>query len=943
MRSGATRIRGWMGGAWPMVEPPAETRPAPGTGEPDALLATKLHLPGIRSGHVPRPRLVHRLTEGLASELTLVCAPAGFGKTALLVDWARGSQRRVAWLSLDVGDNDPARFWRYVAAALDQVREGIAQRLAALLNPPPRSFEAVVTALLNQVAAGPEEISLVLDDYHVIEAAPIHDSIGLLLSHLPPELRLVVASRSDPPLGLARLRGRGQLAELRAADLRFTEEEAAAVLDAALVPTLPEAAVAALAARTEGWAAGLQLATLSLRGHADPAGFVQTFTGSHRYVLDYLTEEVLARQPHHLVRFLLETSVLDRLCGGLCDAVTGRGDSQQLLESIERANLFLVPLDEVRGWWRYHHLFADLLQARLELEEPDRIPELHRAAAAWHQDHGLTEEAVRHALAAGDAAWAAGLVERNVQALLERGEGATLHRWLRALPEDLVCSRPRLCLAQAILALTGGRLAEAEAMLAHAGRANDAGEPVTSPHGERPRGLANVPGMLAMLRAELAHRRGDADRTIQFARQGLAVADQDDGYLRYLLRWNLAMGTLLRGRVDDAEAQLTELAADPWATGRHRYFAVRAHYTLGQVHRARGRLGAALRSCQRAMELAAEPAGQPAVMVGVALIGLAEVLRERGELDAALGHATEATALCRQLAYGQWLGTSLAILAWIRQARGDHEGALKAIGGAEEAVPSQEVVADLIFPVAVQRARLHLARGDVAEAARWVRQRGLEAADEPTYAREREYLVLVRVLLAEQAPEQALGLLRRLHDLAIAQQRTGSVIEVRALQGLALYATGDEQGTLDALGEALALAAPEGWLRVFVDEGAPMAALLGRLVAARHPARDGPSVGIPQDYLGRLLGAFDQASAHHPARSARTAGVVVPGLVEPLTDRELEVLQLLAAGASNRQIADELVVTVETVKKHVSHLLDKLGAANRTQAVARARQLGLLE
>ncbi|HET6748274.1 MAG TPA: LuxR C-terminal-related transcriptional regulator [Actinomycetes bacterium] len=925
-----------------MADPAVRVPPAAGPGGPDAVLATKLHLPSARPGFVPRPRLLERLNGAPPGELTLVCAPAGFGKTALLADWARGSPRRVAWLSLDAGDNDPARFWRHVAAALDRVRTGIGGQLAALLDPPPRSFEAVVTALLNELAAGSEQVVLVLDDYHLIEAAAVHDSVGLLLSHLPAELHLVLASRSDPPLALARLRGGGQLTELRAADLRFTAEEAAAVLRSATGASLPEAAVAALTARTEGWAAGLQLAALSLQAHADPAGFVATFSGSHRYVLDYLTEEVLARQPEQLVSFLLETSVLERLSGPLCDAVTGRGDGQQLLEAIERANLFLVPLDEVRGWWRYHQLFADLLRVRLQQQLPHRVPELHRAAAAWHEDHGLADDAVRHAVAAGDPAWAVRLVDRNVEALLQRGEGATLQGWLAALPHELVCTRPRLCLAQAVTALIGGRLDDAEVLLTQAERAHDAAGPPEPPADGPPRGLANVPGMLAMLRAELAHRRGDADRTIQLARQGLAVVDEDDRYLRYLLGWNLAMGTLLQGRVGDAEAALGELAADPWAAGQHRYFAVRAHYVLAQVDRAQGRLDAALRRCQRALELASGAAARPAVMVGVAHVGLAEVLREQGELDAALRHATEGVALCRQLAYGQWLGSALAILAWVRQAAGDPAGALAAIGEAEQAVPSQEAVADLVFPVAVQRARLLLAHGDVAAAARWARRRGLGAGDEPTYAREREYLVLARVLLAERAPERASGLLARLHDLAAAQGRAGGVIEVRALQALALDAAGDGQGALEALTEALALAAPEGWLRVFVDEGAPMAVLLSRLAAARHPALTAPDGGVLSDHLRRLRAAFGPAGTPRTTPAGRAATVTVPGMVEPLTERELDVLVLLAAGASNRQIADELVVAVETVKKHVSHILDKLGAANRTQAVARARQLGLL-
>jgi LuxR family transcriptional regulator, maltose regulon positive regulatory protein len=914
---------------------PSATSPSTATGPAhEVLVATKLHVPRPRPGFLPRPRLVERLTEGMARELVLVCTPAGFGKTTLLGDWARRSRRPVAWLSLDDGDNDPARFWRQVAAALDRVRPGIAEQVAALLGPPPpRSFEGLVAALVNELAAVTDEVVLVLDDYHLIEAAAVHDSVAFLLERLPPGLRLVVASRADPPLPLARLRAGGKLTELRSADLRFRPEEAAALLRSTVGPELSEAAVVALEGRTEGWAAGLQLAVLSLRGHADPSGFVATFAGSHRFVLDYLTEEVLARQPEPLVSFLLETSVLERLSGPLCEAVTGRADSQEVLEAIERANLFLVALDEVRGWWRYHHLFADLLRARLQQERPDRLRALHRAAAAWYQEHGLADEAVRHALAAGEAEWAVRLVEERLQARFQRSEGVTVNRWLEALPAEAVSSRPRLLVARAVWTIVGGRVEEVEPLLQAAERAMAmlAGEPSEPPAARTPSGLANVTAMIPLLRAELARERGDAEHTIQFARQGLALAAADDRYLRYLGHWHLAAGTLLQGRVEDAEVALTELAADPWAAESDRYFAVRARYTLARAQRAQGRLGAALRSCHQALELAAEPAGRPPLpAAGVAHVGLAEVLHERGELDAALQHASEGVGLCRQLAYPLPLVAGLAALARIRQAQGDRPGALEAIGEAEQVQVSSAVVG-LFNPVPALWARLAMAHGEVGEAAHWVKQRGLRPDDRPSYPREDEYLVLARVLLADQASDRALALLERLHDLAVAQGRTGSVIEVRALQALAMDAVGDQAGALAFLAEALALAAPEGYLRVFVDEGAPMARLLGRLATAPATGQAVAGAHVPAASLRRLLHAFDQAGVAVP-----------PGLVVPLSSRELEVLALLGAGTPNQAIAEELVISLHTVKRHVTHIFDKLGAANRTEAVSRARELGLL-
>jgi LuxR family maltose regulon positive regulatory protein len=892
---------------------------------------------------VPRPQLLARLAQGIGRGLTVVSTPAGFGKTTLLGDWVRRSRRPAAWLSLDVGDNDPARFWRSVAAALDQVRPGVAELVAPLLRGPQQPpLEAVATVIINEltVLSGEGAVTLVLDDYHLIEAPAVHASVAFLLDRLPPGLRLVLTSRADPPLPLARLRGRGQLAELRERDLRFTLAETAAFLREATGLDLPAASVAALQDRTEGWAAGVQLAALSLQGHADPAGFVAGFSGSNRYILDYLTEEVLARQPEQVVGFLLETSILARLSGPLCDAVCGRTDSQQLLEQLERANLFLIPLDEVRGWWRYHHLFADLLRARLEQTRLERVPELHRAAAAWHEAHGFADDAVRHALAAGEVTRAARLVERHVESLLRRSEGATLGRWLSALPPEAVGSRARLCLAQAVTAVTGGRLEAVEPLLTAAEHASAASgeEPHEPSVGRALSVLANVPASIAFLRAEVARLRGDPERAVAFDQQALEHLVEGDWLLGSQVAWNLAGADWLSGRLAQAEHALAEVVAARRAAGEG-YLAVRVGCDLGQVQRARGRLGAALATYRQGLETAAE-AGHQLPHLGMAHVGLAEVLYERDELLAAHEHATQGVALCQPLAYTQPLATGLGMLARIRQAQGDPAGALEAIGQAQRIKLSPQVVA-LHNPVPVWRARLLLARGEVAEAAQWTRARGLDATDEPSYPREGEYLVLARVLLATHRPDQALSLLEGLHDLAVTQGRSGSVIEIRGLQALALAAGGDQLAGLGALAEALALAAPEGYVRVFVDEGAPIARLLGRLTATQRTGQAAPLGEVPPQYLDRLARAFQPGAAHAAPSATRDAAGVV-GLVEPLSDRELQVLGLLAAGRSNRQIADELVVVLDTVKKHVGHILDKLGAANRTQAVARARALGLL-
>jgi LuxR family transcriptional regulator, maltose regulon positive regulatory protein len=923
-----------------MAELPLSRPPEAAAAGRDVLLTTKLHLPPTRPGFVSRRRLTGRLAHTRGGELMLVCAPAGFGKTALVADWAQRDPRPVAWLSLDEGDNDPTRFWRHIAAALDRVRPGIAERAATLLQGlQPVSSQAVVAFLVNELDAAAEEVVLVLDDYHLIQAPPVHQSLAFLLEHLPACLHLVIASRADPPLPLARLRARGQLAEVRERDLRFTPQEAAALLRAAVGPDLPEAAVAVLGERTEGWAAGLQLAALSLRGHADPAGFVAGFSGSHRYVLDYLAEEVLDRQPEPLRAFLLETSVLERLSGPLCEAVTGRADSQRLLEQVERANLFLVPLDEVRGWWRYHHLFADLLRARLEQERPERVAGLHRAAAAWSEQHGLVDDAVRHGLAAGDTLWAARLLERHLDRFLHTGEGATVRGWLDSLPAGLVGSRPRLLLAQARLALIGGHPEAVEGLLttAQRGFAAAADEPYEPSVGRAASLMANVPATIALDRAFLAALRGDAEQVSAFARQGLAETGEGEWMLEAYAQGHLAVAEWLGGRLAQAERAFVSTIAR-WRAAGERFLAVRLAELLGLAQRGQGHLEAALGTYQQALEDVTVP-GRPAPpAAGIAHLGMAGVLYERDQLDAALQHVTEGIALCRQLAYTQPLATGLAALAWIRHAAGDPAGALEAIEEAGRVAPGPGV-ANLLNPVPAQRARLLLTQSDVAAAIRWTKQRGLGADDEVRYPQEGEYLVLARVLLAHDRPDQALGLLERVHGRAAAQARTGSVLEVRALQALALNGVGDEAGAVAALAEAVALGAPEGYLRVFVDEGAPMAALLGKLATAgTAPAA---AVGdLPPDELARLAEAFAGDGAPIGQHDGRAG--VVPGLVEPLSDREVQVLRLVAAGRSNREIADELVVVLDTVKKHVGHILGKLGAANRTQAVARARELGLL-
>jgi LuxR family maltose regulon positive regulatory protein len=904
-------------------------------GERDELLATKVNIPQTRRDHLTRSRLIEGLDEGMAREVILVCTPAGFGKTTLLAEWAASARWAVAWLSLDAEDDDPIRFWRYVVVARDPGVEGIGGGGVPFLSlPGARSGQGVVTALINELQTAPKELALVLDDYHAIESQAIHDDIAFLLSHLPPQLHVVITSRSDPPLPVARFRAGGRLAELRASDLRFTPEESSALLREVWGLDLSPEAIAALEIRTEGWAVGLQLAALSLSERPDVDAFLHAFAGTHRYVIDYLSEEVLERQPEQVRTFLLRSSILERLCGPLCRAVTEDPDSQGILEWIERANLFLIPLDEDRRWYRLHHLFADLLRARLQRTEGGRLPDLHRRAAEWCERHGLIDEAIRHALGSGDPTWAARLVEMHVNEPLRNGEGMVLERWLSLLSDDVVRSRPALCLAQALMLLHVGSPETVERLVDHAelafkGRREPQELEVPTAGGM----VAEVPAAVALLRAELAGWRRDTDSLIRFTRSALSQMAEREVGPRLWARVLLADAVWMRGDLADAERGLAEVLAEGKAV--HVPDPVLSScFELGRVQQARGNLGQALRTYREGLRFATEGGRFLPFNAGEAHLGIARVLYARDDLDDALEHATEAIELTRQVVEFRLPAFALVALAWIRQALGEADAALDAINEASRMFPWEDVDA-LWYPAPTERARLLLAQGHVHEAVRWTEERGLTEMDEISYPQERDYLVLARVLLAQSQPDRSLRLLDRLEALAEAQGRRESHIEVRALRSLALHAFGDHNAALTSLAQALSLARPEGYIRVFADEGPPMAALLQSLIRARRPSR-GAAVPRPErEHMNRVVRAFRPPEEHLEAPEAT-------GLIEPLTRRELEVLGFMAAGRRNRQIADELVVTLDTVKRHVSHIFEKLGTTNRTEAVARARELHLV-
>jgi LuxR family transcriptional regulator, maltose regulon positive regulatory protein len=691
-----------------------------------------------------------------------------------------------------------------------------------------------------------------------------------------------------------------------------------------------------MADRTEGWAAGLQLAALSLPGQPDVARFVAAFTGSHRYVLDHLTEEVLERLPRKLWDFLLETSVLERLSGSLCDAVTGREDSQDCLEEADRSGLFLIQLDNVRGWWRYHHLFADLLRARLE-RDPERTRCLHRNAAWWYEQHELPDEAIHHALAAGEQERAARLIEEHFdQAFSLRGEQATIQRWLPALPGELVRSRPRLLLAQAQMASMHGDLRTVEPLLDAAeqviGQVDE--EPFTPSTGPEGSLLVNARAMLALQRSYAAQLRGDARATATFTRKAAEYLGQDELMLASSVQGFQAMPDWLRGQLADAETAF-ESSIGWWRREGQVTTTAWGYYCLARLQRGQGRLDAAVRTCERALEAAGQPGRRPPA-AGLALIGLADVAYQRHDLDRAGEYLDQGIWLCRQFVHTPPLAAGLVTKAWICQATGDPPGAGRAM---TEAMSVCLGPSGLLNPVPAQRARLLLAQGDVARAARWAAEAGLRPGNPADYPREAGYLVLAALLQAQDRPSQALALLDRLDAAASAQRRAGSLIEIGALRAVVLAALGDSTGATAALHAALRLGWPEGYVRVFADEGPAMAAVLAQLIAAQRSDQDAASV--PLAYLGRLQVAFTGGRGSGPGPADRARGRA--GLIEQLTARERDVLAMLAAGQSNQNIARHLVISLDTVKKHVSHLLAKLGAANRTEAVARGRALGLID
>lgn len=907
-----------------------------GIGVAGPLMATKLYVPRLRPGLVARPRLLERLGRGAEARLVLVSAPAGFGKTTLLAEWLRGTpddDRSIAWLSLDAADNEAASFWAYVATALEGAVPSVGATAVELLDSSPGPTNQVLATLLNELAAAPGEVWLVLDDYHLIDNHEVRDGMIFLLEHLPPHVHVVLSTRADPDLPLARWRVRGELVEIRAADLRFTSEETAAYLTEAIGQVLTAGDVDVLEERTEGWIAALQLAALSLQGREDVRGFIARFAGDDRYIVDYLVEEVLAHLSDAVRGFLLQSAVLDRLTGPLCDAVTGRLDGSDMLMTLERANLFLVPLDDRREWYRYHHLFADVLRARVVSEQPEQVPLLHQRASQWYERHDLTEEAVRHALAARDFDRAAHLMELAVSMIRRHRQEVMMYGWLKALPDDAVRRSPVLSLFYGSMRLHAGDLDAVEPRLDDAERALAAVPEGSALPWAETRDLRTLPSTIAMYRAALAQARGDVVGTAEHARRALDLAGPNDHLARAGAAGFLGFAAWAQGDVASALATFTQAVASLHAAGSL-VDELSGAVVLGDLWLAAGRPGKARRLCEQALSIAEAHGARVARAAAELHVALSEMDVEVGDLESAKRHLEAAAALADRAAMTESRYRWFVAMGLLARAGGDPEGAVQLLDQAEQLY--RPGFFPEVRPIAAMKARIWIGQGKLPEAADWARERGVSATDEVRYLSEFDHLTLVRLLLARHrahqdtsALDQASRLLDRLYAAAETAERAGSLLEIRLLQALAQDAQGRRPRALDTLDQALTLAPePESYVRLFLDEGAPMLSLL----------RDPKLAGVGGDQMRRVfrLGASTEAQA--PGSGQRVAQAAA----DSLSDRELQVLRLLNSELTGPEIARELYVSHNTVRTHTKHIFTKLDVTNRRAAVLRGRERGLI-
>jgi LuxR family maltose regulon positive regulatory protein len=883
------------------------------------LLQTKLYVPAVRPNLVPRPQLISRLNHGLRSghKLTLLSAPAGFGKTTLISEWIAGCERPSAWLSLDEGDNEPTHFLRCFVASLQRIAPNIGQAvLAGLQSPQPPSTQAILTTLLNEIATLPNSFALVLDDYHVIDAQPIDKVLTFLLEHLPPQMHLVITTREDPDVPLARLRARSQLTELRAADLRFTPGEAAAFLHQVMGLNLSAKEVATLETRTEGWIAGLQLAALALQGQISRQGnknaqdFIDSFSGSHRYVLDYLIEEVLKQQSESVQTFLLQTAVLERLSGSLCDALTGQGNGQTTLEMLDHANLFIVPLDGERRWYRYHHLFADLLRQRLQQGTDERaVADLHIRASQWYENNDLALEAFHHAVAANDVERAARLVEGEGVPLHFRGVVFPILNWLASLPTAVLDARPVLWVMYASALSMVGQMADVEEKLQAAEAALQDAVPDDK--------VRNLIGHIAAIQALLAAVQNQPDAIITQSHRALEFLHPDNTAVRTATIWKLGIAYHLQGDRAAARRAYSEAISASQASG-NLVINISATSGLGNIQEAENQLHQAAQTYRRILQQAGDRLPVAAIE---AHLGLARVCYAWNDLDAVQQHGEQGIQLAQQLGDNDRFVLYKVILARLKLAQGDMAGAAAFWAEADRFARRHHFENRLPEVAAAQVVTL-IRQGDLAAAADLAQAHGLPLSQ-------------ARVHLAQGNPNVALSLLEPLRQQVEAKGWQDERLQVMVLQALAYQAGGDGGTAVQLLSKSLALAEPGGIIRLFVDEGPPMAALLQRLKVEDVRFALSEVEGM-KEYVSQLLAAFDEGGIQPATTTAQP-------LLDPLSERELEILTLIAAGLKNKEIAEQLVISLNTVLYHNKNIYGKLGVNKRTQAIAKARKLNLIQ
>ncbi|MBK9925083.1 MAG: NACHT domain-containing protein [Anaerolineales bacterium] len=898
------------------------------------VLATKLFIPPSPPKVVIRSRLLGQLDAGLHHKLIVISAPAGFGKSTLVSEWIAGCGRPTAWLSLDENDNDVTRFLIYCIGALQTISPKLGTELLSALQSsqiPP--IETVLTALLNEITTIPTEFIFVLDDYHLTDAKSVDDALSFLIDHLPPQMHLVITTREDPSLPIPRLRARNQLTEIRAADLRFTPSEAAEFLNQVMNLDLSVEDVAVLETRTEGWIAGLQLAALSMKGQQDVHGFIQTFAGDHRYIVDYLVEEVLQRQPEEIRDFLLQTSILERLNGSLCDAVAAQAGSKSKLEQLQRGNLFLIPLDDKREWYRYHHLFADVLRMHLTAEQPDLVPTLHHRASEWYEKNDLVADAIQHALIGADFERAANLIEMVAPTMHRHRQETILLGWMKSLPEKLFRNRPVLSIAFVGTIMSSGEIEGVEVRLQDAERWQD----IVVNGSERPKDMVvmnedefrRLPGSIALYRAAKSLALGNLPDAVTYAQRVFKLMPEDDQLGRGAAAALLGLTFWVSGDLEDAYRLFADGMSHLRIAGNISD-AVGGVLALADIRITQGRLHDAMQIYEQALQLAKEN-GTPTIR-GTAdmYVGMSELEREYNDLHAATQH------LLRSQKQGEHTGFPRHPYRWrvamarIKETQGDLQGAIELLDEAEPLFVSDFF--PNVHPIASLKARVWIKQGELEKALAWARERKLSVDESPSYLREFEQITFARILLAQYQSVPSISLLERLLKAAEEGGRVNSVIEILILQAFAYQMQEDIPAALSSLERALKLAEPEGYMRIFLTEGSNMAELI-REIAKR---------GFLPSYTSKLVSAFEAERKGLEVETLPSATPASSSMIEPLSQRELDILRLFKTELSGPEIAQELVIALSTVRTHTKSIYNKLSVNSRRAAVKRANELGLI-